>query len=1170
MNRHSSPPSRAGILPVLILCTFLATCGGGSSTSIEPPPPPPDFFLTVTPISVSISPGSSANVQVLVQGLHGFSGSVSVNVSGLPTGVTTTPSSPFTLTLNVQQTVTIAVPLTVTSGNYTLTFQGTSGTLSHSATLLLAVEPLASFSLSLNPSSLTLRTGSTISTTVIADTGVGSTNYSLQFSVAGLPTGVTANFSPNPAPPLTSVSLTLTAAPNAPENAGATVTVSATRLLDSVQQSAPLTLAIAQPIGALPGNRTNFTRTDDTPSSMVYDSAHGNVFVALPDLARVDVIAPSTGQITKVIPVPDAQGLSLSPDGSRVLVGGYTQRAIWIDTSSLEIVQRNVLPTYQPSCPCPPEFIASPSPMIMANGKVLLSSALEWDPKAGTITTIAGGSNQGSIAARSADGTKAIFSTNTTPGTISLYDSATNTFTASLQFEDFPFAVAANPTGSQFVVVVNNEGIFFLDNQFNILGQAPVGGAVTGLVYSLDGTSLYIVSTPNNVPVISTINSSTFQLVGQSPAYATNIAYITRDPPLFVESPMAADSSGMLFGSADHGVAMDDSTDFQNFGVSATPPIFAIIVSPAEGSQNTPTPITIATQSFSTVPDIWFGLQRGTNLSLSALGQAQATSPASSTPGPVNVKIISPDGTEGNIPEAFTFGSVPVTYGVLAVPPSGGVAVNLFGYGFSTDVSGSSIQVSIGTENAPNFQQFLFPAEYPFGYPFPLEQLYVTVPAGSAGASDIVITSPSGAATFSKGLHYVQSVADYASADKFQFALYDSKRQQIYLANSDHVDVFSITSHSFLSPIVPPSLGTSRGIVWVALTPDNSTLLVANTTDDSVAVINPDNPSTAKAVQIVPTGTGNGSTGPSAIATTSTGIAYVTTQNNNVESATSLNFYQIDLSTLQVSTVPISGNNDFSGGGLVKGAKNGSVVLAYFEGSSGGPVYSWSAAANTWSIEHDTGVFIRDAAASADGNVFALVGTPSLNFLDPLTNVIGRTGLPEFMTDGAAMNGLTLHDSGSIAYVPVVVSVATEGASSSENGIDIYDVNRGELRERLILKEGFPSTTTQGMVVDPTGQNIFLITNAGLTTITLDSVPLSIGSVNPSSGAAGTALTIRGSGFVSGTMAAFNNTTTSVSFVDADTLQTTIPASLTPGAVSVTLTNPDGSTYTLDDGFTIE
>jgi hypothetical protein len=1149
---------------VLILGSiFLANCGGGgsgSSSSTSSPPPPPSFSIAAKPSSLTISPNTSAQIKLSLTPVNGFSGSVNVALSGLPAGVTVSPASPVTLT-TAGLTLTLTADSSVTNGNYTLTFDGTSGSLSASSSTTLTVEPLASFSLTLTFSNLIVRQGGSVSGLFDITVGTGSANFTLDPSVQGLPSGVTATFVPaQPGIGQSTMTLTATSAATLAQNAPAELVLK--RASDGATASANFTVTVAQPAGSLPGNRTNFADTDDTPKSIVYDSVHKLVYAALPDLSRVDAIDPTTSQVVREIPVPDAQGLSLTPDGTRILVSGFPQQVAWIDTASQKIVRRDILPTDQSYCAtCPPEFVSAGTPFVMASGKVIFlatarlgSTVMEWDPSVpDQIHQI---SIPGGLGVRSADGTKALFSA----GTIGLFDSATDGLTATRTFAGSPSVLAANPNGTQFAVVVGTVGAFFLDDQLNTLATLPVGGAVTGMVYSPDGKYLYVVSQNGAFPLIWKVDATTFQLVGTAPAYASNVAYIPRLPPLVVETPMAADSTGMLFGAADHGVALDDSTDLQTLSLSAINPTNAIIASPAEGKQNSSTPVTITTQTFNNIPDVWFGGLRGTNLSLSPIDQAQATAPPSPATGPMNVKIISPDGTEGNIPEAYTYGASAVNFAPIAASPSGGVTADIFGFGYGSDLGSSSTQVQIGGASANVSESNLFPTEYPFPYPFPLDHVRLTLPPGSPGAADIQVTSPSGTTTIAKGLHYLQSVTDYPSTDSFQFVLYDPKRQQIYLSAGDHIDVFSLAGHTFLTPITPPSLGGQRQMGRLALTPDDSRLLAVNVADNSVAVINPDDPSTAQAVAVK-----NGLGTVSTIATTSTGLAFVMGSG----------IYQIDLSTLQATMV--SGLT-----GFLAGARNGSTILLYTPGDTGGQVYSWTTTSGTWTIEHPTQVTIFDGAVSGDGSVMATdilaedvqgghtYTDTIVNFFDPFTNLLGSTGLSQYMQAAPAINGMELNDAGSLAYVPVLVDVPTVTTSTafSQNAVDIYDVRNNVLRERVLLSEQFPATSLGGMDIDPAGKNIFLITKAGLTVVTLDSVPLSIGSVTPSSGTAGASVTIHGSGFVQGTTATFNGTAGSVTFVDADTLQATIPSSLASGAVSIMLTNPDGTSYKLDDAFT--
>jgi hypothetical protein len=82
---------------------------------------------------------TSAPVTVSIAGIDGFSGSVSVAVSGLPSGATTSPSSPITIAANASAQVSITLPASASTGTLSLTLQGTSGSLSHSAPLALNV-----------------------------------------------------------------------------------------------------------------------------------------------------------------------------------------------------------------------------------------------------------------------------------------------------------------------------------------------------------------------------------------------------------------------------------------------------------------------------------------------------------------------------------------------------------------------------------------------------------------------------------------------------------------------------------------------------------------------------------------------------------------------------------------------------------------------------------------------------------------------------------------------------------------------------------------------------------------------------------------------------------------------------------------------------------------------
>jgi glycosidase len=125
-------------LVAAIYCLTLLLGGCGGSGSGTQTPPPASFILTASPASLLVSQGStSVPVELSVQALNGFQGTVSVSLQGLPAGVTTSPAFPLSVSAGSNQSATITLANSVARGNYNVTFAGTSGTLSSNAPLLL-------------------------------------------------------------------------------------------------------------------------------------------------------------------------------------------------------------------------------------------------------------------------------------------------------------------------------------------------------------------------------------------------------------------------------------------------------------------------------------------------------------------------------------------------------------------------------------------------------------------------------------------------------------------------------------------------------------------------------------------------------------------------------------------------------------------------------------------------------------------------------------------------------------------------------------------------------------------------------------------------------------------------------------------------------------------------
>lgn len=157
----------------------------------------PSFTLSDSPSSLTITQsGAGGTSTITVNDQGGFTGSVSLAASGLPSGVTAS-SSPTSTTGT--STLTLTASGSATTGTATVTSTGTSGSVVATTTIALTVNAASTpdFSISASPASLTVTEGSN-GTSTITITGQNSFSSATTLSATGLASGVTAAFSSNP------------------------------------------------------------------------------------------------------------------------------------------------------------------------------------------------------------------------------------------------------------------------------------------------------------------------------------------------------------------------------------------------------------------------------------------------------------------------------------------------------------------------------------------------------------------------------------------------------------------------------------------------------------------------------------------------------------------------------------------------------------------------------------------------------------------------------------------------------------------------------------------------------------------------------------------------------------------------------------------------------------
>src|SRR3989475_436014 len=171
--------------------------------------PQPSFMLSASPRSLSIPQGASGASTISVTPQNGFTGSVSLSASGLPSGVTASFS---TNPATASSTLTLTASSSATTGTFSVVVTGTSGSLTGSTTVSVTVTSGPNFTLSASPSSLSIPQGASGTSTISVTPQNGFTG-SVSLSASGQPSGVTASFSTNPA--TTSSTVTLTASSTA-------------------------------------------------------------------------------------------------------------------------------------------------------------------------------------------------------------------------------------------------------------------------------------------------------------------------------------------------------------------------------------------------------------------------------------------------------------------------------------------------------------------------------------------------------------------------------------------------------------------------------------------------------------------------------------------------------------------------------------------------------------------------------------------------------------------------------------------------------------------------------------------------------------------------------------------------------------------------------------------
>jgi hypothetical protein len=292
--------------------------------------PSPDFTITISPSSITLPESVSATTTVTITSMGAFSSSVSLTSSGVPSGVILTFGTNPVLPPaggSVNSAISLILQPWAAPGPYTITVTGTSGSITHTATIGLFIAPVQDYQLTANPSTVSLAQGTSASTIITVSSYVGY-NSPIQLStfwVGTTPYGVSVN-TPSTMPPqyVGSMTLTLTISASTTASVG-TYTLRVT----GVDGSTPHSVDVTVQITSTTQPTQDFTITANPQSVTLVQGSQGSVMVTIQSLGTFSspVTLSTSGVPAGASAVFSTNSLTPGP-------GGNTQSAMTITTST--------------------------------------------------------------------------------------------------------------------------------------------------------------------------------------------------------------------------------------------------------------------------------------------------------------------------------------------------------------------------------------------------------------------------------------------------------------------------------------------------------------------------------------------------------------------------------------------------------------------------------------------------------------------------------------------------------------------------------------------------------------------------------------------------------------------------------------------------------------------
>ncbi|MGZ3831922.1 MAG: beta-propeller fold lactonase family protein [Mucilaginibacter sp.] len=303
----------------------------------------------------------------------------------------------------------------------------------------------------------------------------------------------------------------------------------------------------------------------------------------------VSVINTATNTVTATVPVgTNPSGIAVSPDGSTVYVSNS------IPSGSVSVINAA---TNTVTATITVGSINSGITVSPDGSKVYLacssnSNVVVIDAATNTITTTISGGVDPQATAITPDG-KTLYETNILAGNVSVINTATNTVTTTIPVGTSPFGISMSPDGSKvYVGNLGSANLSVINTSTNtVTGTITVGNTPDGISVSPDGAKVYVANQGDNT--VSVINTTTNTVlttvsVGAGPSAFGNFVIggstCTATPGSFTITVSSGTPTIIATGTLTALTTIQGTASAStNFNVSGTNMTAGILVSPPPG-----------------------------------------------------------------------------------------------------------------------------------------------------------------------------------------------------------------------------------------------------------------------------------------------------------------------------------------------------------------------------------------------------------------------------------------------------------------------------------------------------------------------------------------------------------------------------------------------------------